>query len=103
MNDIAINVVGYDGIGETGKRGLYPLRRSKFCHNRRVVHLLLLQNEYTSHYVYVKSLSGLLSTNSTNRHKKFVCFNCFHRFKYLTSIMVGVFRFKVISLVNINQ
>jgi hypothetical protein len=71
---ICVNVFGYDG------KSVYPLRISKHEHEN-IVDLLLISDDEKSHYCLIKSLSRLLSSQTTKHgHKQFYCRRCLNPF-----------------------
>ena len=69
--DISINVFGYEDEKP------YPLRISQFVDRTHCVDLLFITNKDTDHYCLIKSLSRLLSTQtSKGRRKQHYCRNC---------------------------
>ena len=70
---ISINVFGYE-------ESVYPLRVSK-CEGREVVNLLLISDEEKRHYCLIKSMSRLLSSqSSTDEHVLHYCSRCLNHF-----------------------
>ena len=68
---ISINVFGYED------EKLYPLRISPFVDRTHCVDLLFITNKDTDHYCLIKSLSRLLSTEtSKGKRKQHYCRNC---------------------------
>ena len=73
QNNYAINVFGYEGV-------VYPLRLSK--KNEQVINLLLIADEETNHYCWIKNMSRLLSSGTNNhQHKRYFCYRCLNSFK----------------------
>ena len=71
---ISINVLGYE------ESVLYPLRVSK-CEGREVVNLLLISDDEKRHYCLIKSMSRLLSSqSSTDEHVLHYCLRCLNHF-----------------------
>ena len=71
---ISINVFGYE------ESVLYPLRVSK-CEGREAVDLLLISDEEKRHYCLIKSMSRLLSSqSSTDEHTLHYCPRCLNHF-----------------------
>ena len=79
QNPYAINVLGYDGDK------VYPHRISD--KQADMIDLLLISNEETSHYCWIKNLSRLLSPQ-INKHNGAVeiCRKCFNWFYSKTSL-----------------
>ena len=70
---ISINVFGYE-------ESVYPLRVSK-CEGREAVDLLLISDEEKQHYCLIKSMSRLLSSqSSTDEHTLHYCPRCLNHF-----------------------
>ena len=79
QNPCAINVLGYkDDKG-------YPLRISK--KQAGFINLLLISNDETNHYCWIKNMSRLLKTQ-TNKHKsgRVFCYTCLSSFQSNTSL-----------------
>ena len=73
QNNYAINVFGYEKV-------VYPLRISK--KKDQVINLLLIADEETNHYCWIKNMSRLLSKNINNhQHKRHFCYRCLNSFK----------------------
>ena len=73
QNNYAINVFGYERV-------VYPLRISK--KKDQVINLLLIADEETNHYCWIKNMSRLLSKNINNhQHKRYFCYRCLNSFK----------------------
>ncbi|XP_076301531.1 uncharacterized protein LOC143219407 [Lasioglossum baleicum] len=85
LNDISINVYGFEDIFEKKKRvkSFFPLRITNQKRNRHV-NLLYIQDQTDSivgHYVWIKNLSRLVSAQlSKNAHMKFIWDRCLHYF-----------------------
>ena len=89
-NPYAINVFGYEGV-------VYPLRISKkneqSCehpceqHCEQVTNLLLIANEETNHFCWIKNMSRLISKQKSDHNGKihfcYRCLNSFHSEKSL--------------------
>ena len=70
---ISINVFGYE-------ESIYPLRVSK-CNDREVVNLLLISDDEKRHYCLIKSMSRLLSTQTSKRNgAQYYCMRCLNPF-----------------------
>ena len=70
---ISINVFGYE-------ESIYPLRVSK-CGDREVVNLLLISDEEKQHYCIIKSMSRLLSSQTSKRNGvQYYCMRCLNPF-----------------------
>ena len=73
QNNYAINVFGYERV-------VYPLRISK--KKDQVINLLLIANEETNHFCWIKNMSRLLSSGINNhQHKRYFCYRCLNSFK----------------------
>ena len=71
---ISINVFGHE------ESVLYPLRVSK-CEGREVVNLLLISDDEKRHYCLIKSMSRLLSTQTSKRNgAQYYCMRCLNPF-----------------------
>ena len=74
QNPFAVNVFGYKD------NEVYPLRIS----NKKavVIRLLLISNEETNHYCWIKNMSALLSSQINNyQHKRIFCDRCLNSFQ----------------------
>ena len=70
---ISINVFGHEEC-------VYPLRVSK-CEDREVVNLLLINDEGRGHYCLIKSMSRLLTTQTSKKKvKRIFCLICLNSF-----------------------
>ena len=77
-NPYAINVFGYERV-------VYPLRISK--KNEQVINLLLIADEETNHYCWIKNMSRLLSSGINNhQHKRHFCYRCLNSFPSVKSL-----------------
>ena len=71
-NPYAINVFGYEKV-------VYPLRISK--KKEQVINLLLIADEETNHFCWIKNMSRLLSSGINNhQHKRYFCYRCLNSF-----------------------
>ena len=71
-NPYAINVFGYERV-------VYPLRISK--KNEQVINLLLIADEETNHFCWIKNMSRLLSSDVSKHHgKRHFCYRCLNSF-----------------------
>jgi hypothetical protein len=73
INKIPINVFKL-----SNKRGLVVFYRHKIVSETKRINLLLIKNENTTHYVYIRNLNGLLKDNTHTLH---CCDNCLQRFQ----------------------
>ena len=75
-SSISVNVFGYE-------KTVYPLRISKYNYKREsTVNLLLISDDTTQHYCWIKGISKLLSLQtSKDGHVRHVCFRCLNTFK----------------------
>ena len=79
-NNYAINVFGYEYAV------VYPLRISE-KKNEKVINLLLIANEETNHYCWIKNMSRLLSSEINNhQHKRHFCYRCLNSFISVKSL-----------------
>ena len=62
QNPFSINVLGY----ESGK-GVFPLRICKHSNERTLIDLILVSNDETKHYCWVKNKSRLLSFQKSKK------------------------------------
>ena len=73
QNEYAMNVFGYE------RDKVYPLRISK--KESKAIDLLLISNEKTNHYCWIKSKSKLLSSQVSNpKSARFFCDRCINHF-----------------------
>ena len=75
-NPYAINVLGYEGV-------VNPLRISKKNEHScdQVINLLLIANEETNHYCWIKNMSRLIYGDVSNHHgKRHFCYRCLNSF-----------------------
>ena len=78
QNNYAINVFGYEKV-------VYPLRISK--KKEQVINLLLIADEETNHYCWIKNMSRLLSSGINNhQHKRHFCYRCLNSFPSVKSL-----------------
>ena len=78
QNNYTINVFGYEKV-------VYPLRISK--KKDQVINLLLIADEETNHYCWIKNMSRLLSKNINNhQHKRHFCYRCLNSFPSVKSL-----------------
>ena len=78
-NNYAINVFGYEYAV------VYPLRISE--KKDLVINLLLIANEETNHYCWIKNMSRLLSSEINNhQHKRHFCYRCLNSFISVKSL-----------------
>ena len=80
QNALAINVYTYD------EEGFYPIRITD--KEKEPIHLLLIANEDTQHYVLIKSLDMLLWSRTKHNSKMHHCFRCLHGFTKKESLDV---------------
>src|SRR5271157_5394427 len=74
---ISVNVFGYEGE-------VYPLRLSQVC-DSKIVDLLLIANDSTQHYCWIKNFSRLL-TSQTGGNTLYYCRRCLNGFKEIESL-----------------
>ena len=71
-NPYAINVLGYEGV-------VYRLRISK--KKDQVINLLLIANEETNHFCWIKNMSRLIYGDVSKHHgKRHFCYRCLNSF-----------------------
>ena len=76
QNPFSINVLGY----ESGK-GVYILRVGEHSSERTLINLILISNDETKHYCWVKNKSRLLSSQKSKYgHKRYFCDYCLNSF-----------------------
>ena len=79
QNPYAINVFGYEGV-------VYPLRISK-KNCEQVINLLLIANEETNHFCWIKNMSRLISKQKSNHNgKRHFCYRCLNSFISVKSL-----------------
>ena len=77
-NPYAINVFGYEGV-------VYPLRISK--RDKQVINLLLIANDETNHFCWIKNMLRLISSKINNhQHKRYFCYRCLNSFLSVKSL-----------------
>ena len=69
LNKININVFWYEN------KVVYPVYLSDQCFND-ALDLLLISNDFTSHYVYIKDFNRLMFNKTKNKNKKYFCKIC---------------------------
>ena len=88
QNNYAINVFGYEKVDckkVDCKKVVYPLRISK--RDEQVINLLLIANEETNHYCWIKNMSKLLSKQKSNHNGKiYFCYRCLNSFPSVKSL-----------------
>ena len=78
QNPYAINVFGYEKV-------VYPLRISK--KNEQVINLLLIADEETNHFCWIKNMSRLISSKISKHHgKRHFCYRCLNSFHSVKSL-----------------
>ena len=71
LNKICVNVFCYEN------KIVYPVYLSNQCF-KDSIDLLLIHNDFTSHYVYIKDFNRLMFDKTKNKNKKyFCCLQCF--------------------------
>ncbi|MCG8374780.1 MAG: DNA polymerase, partial [Balneolales bacterium] len=79
QNPYAINVFGYEC-------DVYPLKISK-KHEAHVINLLLISNDETNHYCWIKNMIRLVSTQIDKfHHTRFLCYRCLNSFRCKQSL-----------------
>ncbi len=77
QNSISINVFGYyDGSDGIEAAGYFPKHISTAKYDD-VLNVLMITNNFTQHFVLITNVSGFLSANSKDGHRKFFCYRCF--------------------------
>ena len=88
QNNYAINVFGYEKVDckkVDCKKVVYPLRISK--RDEQVINLILIANEETNHYCWIKNMSKLLSKQKSNHNGKiYFCYRCLNSFPSVKSL-----------------
>ena len=69
LNKININVLCYEN------KAVYSVYLSNQCFNDSL-YLLLISNDFTSHYVYIKDFNRLMFNKTKNKNKKYFCKSC---------------------------
>ena len=77
LNNIGINVIGYDSPANKNKKELYPLYISKQRDASMHVNLLYITQGNKSHYILIKKLNAFLKTQHHSKHFCMYCFNGF--------------------------
>lgn len=80
INNISINIFGIEKKHNSEEYIVYPIKVTK---QEKDDHrdLLLLKNETTSHYVWIKNFDKLVSAQTSNHNgRKFVCKSCLIHF-----------------------
>ena len=73
LNKINFNVFCHEN------KMFYPFYLSNQCFND-CLDLLLISNNFTSHYVYVKDFTRLMFNKTKNKNKKYICKSCLQCF-----------------------
>ena len=73
LNKICIHVFCY------GNKIVYPVYFSNQCFND-CLDLLLISNNFTSHYVYIKDFNRLMFNKTRHKGKKYFCKSCLQCF-----------------------
>ena len=77
QNNYAINVFGYEKV-------VYPLRISKKNEQscEQVINLILIANEETNHFCWIKNMSRLIYGDVSKHHgKRYFCYRCLNSFR----------------------
>ena len=69
LNKICVNVFCYE------KKIIYPAYLSNQSFND-CLDLLLISNDFTSHYVYIKDFNRLMFNKNKNKNRKHFCKSC---------------------------
>ena len=76
----AVNVYSYD-------KEVYPIRISENNGREKTIDLLLISNDETNHYCWIKSMSRLINSQKyKHRRKRFYCERCLLSFKTQKSL-----------------
>ncbi|MEM7540098.1 MAG: hypothetical protein AAF384_00790, partial [Pseudomonadota bacterium] len=76
MNDVAVNVFGYED------KVVFPRLLSRYSHWKTQIDQLMLQDGERWHYVWIKSLSRLVSKQyNKHGHMLHICRYCLHCFQ----------------------
>ena len=70
--NINVNVFGYENR-------VFPLHVSKKS-NEQVLNVLLISNEETSHYVFIKDFNRLIYLKTKPKERKHFCMSCWQNF-----------------------
>ena len=73
LNKINVNVFCYE------KKIIYPAYLSNQSFND-CLDLLLISNDFTSHYVYITDFNRLMFNKTKNKNKKYFCKSCLQCF-----------------------
>ena len=73
LNKINVNVFCYEN------KMIYPVYLSNQCFND-VLDLLLIVNDVTNHYVYIKDFNRLMFNKTKHKGKKYFCKSCLQCF-----------------------
>ena len=80
QNNVSVSVYGYQDGKNDQKGFVYALKVSKEV-NERHVNLLLISNDETNHYCYIKDFNRLVSSQYSNQNNKtYFCRFCLHGF-----------------------
>ncbi|XP_020912011.1 uncharacterized protein LOC110249773 [Exaiptasia diaphana] len=83
QNPYAINVYGYEGV-------VYPLKISdklESVEQSHVINLLLISNDETNHYCWIKDMSRLLASEfNKHKSKRHFCYRCLNSFQSKTAL-----------------
>ena len=76
----AVNVYSYD-------EEVYPIRISKNNNREQTIDLLLISNDKTNHYCWIKSMPRLINSQTNkNGHSRYYCERCLLSFKTQKSL-----------------
>ena len=73
LNEICVNVFCYEN------KVVHPVFLSNQCFND-CLDLLLISNDFASHYVYIKDFNRLMFNKTKNKNKKYFCKSCLQCF-----------------------
>ena len=74
----ALNKININGFGYENKM-VYPVYLSNPCFND-CLDLVLISNDFTSHYVYIKDFNRLMFSKTKYNGKKYLCKSCLQCF-----------------------
>jgi hypothetical protein len=78
--NLTVNVYKYIEPTNTENEEVVPIYITKHSHRDIHINLLLISNDATSHYVWIKNMSSLLAGRTKGHHITFVCPHCIHPF-----------------------
>jgi len=75
-----VNVYKYFEATKEKKEEIIPVYITRHMHRKLHINLLLISNEVTSHYVWIKNMSKLVAKRTNGKHSTFVCAHCQHAY-----------------------